>query len=45
MSVHKVEMKEGEEPYKWKVVKVADVGGGEEFTKGMLELSQCLRLE
>jgi hypothetical protein len=42
MSVHKVEMKEGEEPYKWKVVKVADVGGDEEFTKGMLELSTVL---
>ncbi|MGA9389811.1 MAG: hypothetical protein WBV69_05125 [Candidatus Sulfotelmatobacter sp.] len=42
MSVHKVEMKEGEEPYKWKVTKVADIGGDEEFTKGMLELASVL---
>ncbi len=42
MSVHKVEMKKGEEPYKWKVIKVADVGGGEEFTKQMLELGTVL---
>jgi hypothetical protein len=42
MSVHKVEMKEGEELYKWKVVKVADVGGDEEFTKQMLELGTVL---
>lgn len=42
MSVHKVEMKEGEEPYKWKVIKVADISGDEEFTKQMLELSTVL---
>ena len=42
MSVHKVEMEEGEEPYKWKVIKVADIGGDEEFTKQMLELSTVL---
>jgi hypothetical protein len=35
-------MKEGEEPYKWKVIKVADIGGDEEFTKQMLELSTVL---
>lgn len=42
MSVHKVEMKEGEEPYKWKVIKVADIGGDEEFTKQLLELTTVL---
>jgi hypothetical protein len=42
MSVHKVEVKPGEEPNKWKVVKVADVGGDEESTKQMLELCSLL---
>jgi hypothetical protein len=42
MSVHKVEMKEGEEPYKWKVIKVADIGGDEEFAQQLLELTTVL---
>jgi hypothetical protein len=42
MSVHKVEMKEGEERNKWKVIRVADVGGDEEFAKGILELTTVL---
>jgi hypothetical protein len=42
MTLHKLEMNPDEEPYKWKVVKVADVSGDEEFTKGMLELPTIL---
>jgi hypothetical protein len=42
MSIYKMQPKDGEEPYKWKVVKVADVGGDEEFSAAMLELTTVL---
>jgi hypothetical protein len=39
MAVHKIEMKPGEEPNKWKLVKVSDVDGNEPFIKAFHELA------